>query len=121
MSDPLVVPPALSAEQWRDALHPQIERGFPDEPDNPIEIANALNWRSEAACAHGRYEEGIAFANAALPDDSPYKITRRDVELLREAGEALPDYGAKALGDLLVALAAKLHALLPPESQEGNA
>ena len=68
----------------------------------------------------------IALANAALPDDSPYKITRADAiatanaaTLLNAVQELAPDapddlgvgYGITHLRNL----AAKLAALLPPE------
>jgi hypothetical protein len=68
----------------------------------------------------------MALLNAALTDDSPYKITRDDVKLLRVARDAgrIEDinpvrYAGRPLhfGEQirLGELAAKLAALLPPE------
>src|SRR5688572_10201737 len=113
------IEPALSAEEWRDVLHPQIERGFPDEADSPQEVADGLHWRSEAECAHRRYARGIALANAALPDDSPYRITRADVGALRALFDELqgvwPGWPVNGPDQTVYRLADKLAALLPPE------
>ncbi len=75
------IAPALSAEEW--AFRSGITLGV-----------------------HGSLPRMIALANAALPDDSPYKITRGDVDALRlESGPSEA---------FLFRLAAKLAALLPP-------
>jgi hypothetical protein len=60
----------------------------------------------------------MALANAALPDDSPYKITRADVALLRKWNTyANTYYAAELTVEESVQwnrLIAKLAALLPP-------
>lgn len=55
----------------------------------------------------------MALGNDALPDDSPYKITRDDVELLRDAVTDLANYDR--VRRRLEPLAGKLAALLPPK------
>ena len=67
----------------------------------------------------------MALANAALPDDSPHRITAADVVALVQGAEtidaldnfayATPDPATRADADALRRLAAKLRALLPPE------
>lgn len=67
----------------------------------------------------------VALANAALPDDSPYKITHADVrrcldvaagiEVEYAAGHQLQRFATAALIGEWRTLAAKLAALLPPE------
>lgn len=52
----------------------------------------------------------IALLNDLLPADSPYKITRDDVELVEYQAGRVPDGYRR-----MIALAAKLAALLPPE------
>ena len=57
-----------------------------------------------------------ALANAAMPDDSPYKITRADVDLVREIVRLIGDAECNNWPeDDLGSLATKLGALLPPE------
>ena len=51
----------------------------------------------------------MAVANACLPDDSPYKITRADVDLVRSSVDRA------GYPETLIDLADKLAALLPPE------
>jgi hypothetical protein len=61
----------------------------------------------------------MAVCNHALPDDDQWKITSRDVGLMRdiasglEAADDIP--GARGSGRTLHRIAAKLAALLPPE------
>ncbi len=92
MSDELK--PALSAEEW--AL-----------PNGP---ARQHIWD------HGGLEQLIAVANAALPDDSPYKITRADVEELESVAADAINAARWSERDVapLRAIAAKIAALLPP-------
>jgi hypothetical protein len=52
----------------------------------------------------------LALANAALPDDSPYKITRADVGAI-----LYTDPDSDEFGPVMERVAAKLAALLPPE------
>lgn len=58
----------------------------------------------------------LQLANAALPDDSPYKITRADVDALGVAATLIEDlkYLASGRPAELRVLAAKLAAPLPP-------
>lgn len=69
--------------------------------------------RSVAVSAKNETEALLALANAALPDGSAYKITRADVQALREVISCLADIGKYT--DDVEQLAAKLAALLPPE------
>lgn len=57
----------------------------------------------------------MAYSNAALPDGDPRKITRRDVERLREGAAVMPTEGWRNEEDFVLQLAAKLAALLPPD------
>jgi len=67
------------------------------------------------------FPQVAALSNAALPADSPYKITREDVDGLLAAAVALEARADKwnmletGMREALRALAAKLAALLPPE------
>lgn len=79
---------ALSEQEWADELR------------TITHVDPSLMARMTALCNH------------ALPPDSPYKITRADVDLLRADFDELADRGggtARAFG-----LLAKLAALLPP-------
>jgi len=101
MSDELK--PALTPEEWRAAL------------DNVFVLqAMALEAVSPE---RGNAVRGIALLNAALPDDSSYKITRKDVYVMECAASAIrAEYGSDDEDALeLDRLAAKLNALLPPE------
>ncbi len=94
MSDELK--PALTPEQWR-ALAISGEWRLDGE--------NLLSMRPPAIVAC------VAMANGALPADSPYKITRADVDALRSiSDQAASEFHVYGLDDL----AAKLSALLPP-------
>lgn len=57
----------------------------------------------------------VAYANNLLPDDSLYKITRADVEMLRAAAAAAGDATDFGFMEGLEQFAVKLGALLPPE------
>lgn len=60
----------------------------------------------------------MALCNAALPDDDPRKLRQTDVAMLRNvAGDYETPNGHVMTGRLLLALAAKLAALLPPEAK----
>lgn len=94
------IPPALTPDEWASMDHPHTI-------ENAVEIA-AATWN---------YPQAMALANAALPDDSPHKITRADVDFLRD--ELGGDWW---LGDpedpdapRMKRILAKLYALLPPE------
>jgi hypothetical protein len=114
------IPPALSPEEWAD-----VESN---------EIGSSV-YRPGVYCTHlfprhrvnfaGGDDDGViqvgnddapfvmALANAALPDGSPYKITRDDVEEIGEAYEHYRDMQAPGYR-AFQRLAAKLAALLPP-------
>jgi hypothetical protein len=87
------IEPVLSAEEWREWIE----------------------WRAanEPGGVDPSHEVSIALANASLPDDSPYKITQTDIDLIRESHDPARDSHDVAL----LALAAKLAAFLPPVSK----
>jgi len=77
-------------------------------PDSELDIGDTI-WTGEPVASL------IALANYALPDDSPYKITQADVELIRDSAEEFRvswPVGERGL----LAVAAKLAALLPPQA-----
>lgn len=91
-----------------DNIEPALTQGeWADPPDT---YGLCVEW-------DGNESKIIAIANASLPDDSPYKITRADVGaiestvdvLRREFGQDDEDAEAMEI------VAAKLAALLPPE------
>lgn len=110
------ITPALSEEQWARSAD-----GVEEFVWNGRTFSNAGMADDEAA------RTVAALANAALPDDDPRKITRADVENLKQIVWELkqgvrdeppnnPDrVGKYARGDAAFSLAAKLAALLPPE------
>ncbi len=110
------IKPALSAEEWatdlgsaeRDGAWVYAAKGFAGVVVGRDDQKTGVHLSEDALPAL------IAIANAALPDDSPYKITRDDIGLIGYAIMALhhrPVNQAK-----LDSLAAKLEALLPPPS-----
>jgi hypothetical protein len=126
-TDAKQVPPALSAEEWQ-AMNLRREGGDQAVQWRANLQSFAPGWislyceypthpglRSSANIQPELWPGVIALANAALPDDSPYKITRADVEACRAAGQRTwhdPIHGEPP--DVLAQLAAKLEALLPP-------
>lgn len=59
----------------------------------------------------------MALANARLADDSPYKITREDLEIARAvAGDPFDSLEHYENRDKWAGFVAKLTALLPPDS-----
>lgn len=118
-TDAKQIAPALSAEEWANVLRPNEARGFPEDGE-PYEDRRAAaksfgSWKMDT----GHFPQALAAANAALPDDSPYKITRDDVGRLRDIAVGLESAtdipGAMGSGRTLHTLADKLAALLPPE------
>jgi hypothetical protein len=106
-TDAKQVPPALSAEEWQEADARRV-RAFVQATDDLPPHLRPEAWGHQPQVA-------LALANAALPDDSPYKITRADVEACRAAGPRTwhdPIHGEPP--EVLARLAAKLEALLPP-------
>ncbi len=95
------VAPALSAEEWK-----QLEIPFAGNiyQERMLGVFVEDGWRYKMA-------KVIALANAGMPDESPHKITRDDVERLREA-MTMPCYSTL---HALEPIAKKLAALLPPE------
>lgn len=97
MSDELK--PVLTADEWREI------RG---EFAPPYWIDSNVESMSDTERV-----EAIAVLNDALPDGSPYKITRHDVELVAAMAD---DNKFRAVEDELRTLAAKLAALRPPDN-----
>jgi hypothetical protein len=124
--------PALTPEEWAGRKRPQY---YGEQPCIQLWSSGAIDlsrdvqrdgeWApgdrvsidaGDTASAHAL----MALANAALPDGHPNKITRDDVQRVyvaqQDAAEKYP-HAAEAgwLAPGLLALAAKLAALLPPE------
>jgi hypothetical protein len=134
------IPPALSAEAWATR---EIEEIGPPGDSFTVWISDEPGWRGGLQI---RADDGyatipsvlcpgvMALANAALPADDPRKITRADVELLREAvyaACACGDRDLRATGagfeereyhqrraDQWATVVAKLAALLPPKERD---
>jgi hypothetical protein len=92
------IPPALTSERWRE-LRPGVSAARMTTPSADM-------------------VDEIIILNAALPDDSPYKVSGADVINLEAAASAIDGEWAVApgtddLANALHALAAKLRALLP--------
>ena len=111
MTNETKIQPSLTPEEWAKG---SADRGlygvdWQRHPDSPIAlfIADASETTSVDRPALPAL---IALANAALPDDSPYKMTQQDVRCLEIAAQSALDYG-----DQVIRIAAKLAALLPPE------
>lgn len=111
MSDQQITP-ALTPEEWAEAL----ERGglskdgtyyLPERAPDGLTVG--ITSEIGTFFDHQELPTLIALANHALPDTDPRKITREDVELVKQAhglSRQIPDFDR---------LAAKLAALLPPE------
>ena len=118
MSDELK--PALSAEEWaRIAIPTPITAPGRSVRVEVVDAGLLIGPREFI----GRDDVPalIALANAALPDDSPYKITRDDVTILDQLVCVIPN--GVGLGDdpngarrWLRGFVTKLAALLPPLS-----
>lgn len=118
-----VVVDALAFERDDGGIHlPNADDPSDDVP--PFERPRALLIDTEGN--PGRVDAPIlpaliALANERLPDGDPYKITRADIELVRESAERVAAFffegGAPGETErrALLTLAAKLNALLPPE------
>jgi hypothetical protein len=101
-NDDQSIEPALTPENWR-----RLEK-FPFF----VRDGRLFEWIDVGAVAVDQLEGVIALANAALPNDSPYKITRADVEHLQQ-------FASEERSAILERLADKLKTLLPPK--EGDA
>lgn len=101
-----------------DRIYPALT---PEEWEDPPDLYDTLvRWETE------ELPRIIAFANHDLPDSHPNKFTREDVRVLREEGDDLVGYASDAEtpeewerqkhnGSVLLRLAARIEALLPPE------
>lgn len=105
------IKPALDETQWaawREGRTIELERF----PGGRAAIHPAQYRELRYAAEH------MALNNAALPDDSPYKLTWADVALLRdEAHEWETHSGFGEQGRAIQRLAALIAALLPPEGR----
>jgi hypothetical protein len=107
------IAPALSADEWKEkhAARPghdgEIAVCVTDDGLGVGYHADKLgqDWMYPTRAGAAAF---IALANAALPDDSPYKITRADLAMLETCETYEPDYGG------LARLQRKIAALLPP-------
>lgn len=121
MTDPTnPIPPALSESEWRsvpatidhvaisgDALV-FVGARYGDRPGAPAMVIFPADG----------FAPIVALANAARRDDDPGKLRQTDVAMLRNvAGDYETPEGYVMTGRLLLALAAKLAALLPPEAK----
>ena len=109
------IAPALTPEEWR--IYDRAVESAREKGD--ALIYSVRPWIVNAGSTRESLPRAMTIANAALPDDSPYKITRSDLDKLDCAASALRhEYGSddEDAADL-DALAAKLAALLPPEGQ----
>lgn len=109
------VKPALTADEWASDDFGNAERS-----GQWVYAANGFSgivvgWKNKMSgicLGEDILPAVMAVANAALPDDSPCKITRDDVALIHETWEGDRGY---MNADKLRRLSAKLAALLPPE------
>lgn len=106
------IKPALTPEEW--AIGGKEHSSFRIIDGAPVRW-DVCEWCAIDSDTAG---EMVAIGNAALPNDSPYKITRGDVKAIKRAGH----YGSNGAAvltperlDELLAIADKLAALLPPE------
>ena len=98
-----IVPPALTPEQWQDATaHGYAHDAPPLEPGAPPEM---LHY-------------SMAMANALLPAGDPRKLTHADATALWLAAHQL---SGTIAGATCATVAAKLAALLPPDSPPARA
>jgi hypothetical protein len=114
--------PALTAEEWaaRSRFGKSVlggseteGRAFLDEESERDGDSSLVITYDSAVVAQAIPTDEvlrvIALANAALPDDSPYKITHDDVDVARGMFNPGDDRDA-----MILRLAAKLEALLNP-------
>jgi len=124
--------PALTVEEWAAwRIEPLSLKGqlvVHDDADgleivtyeNPGDVAGMAKFKIDT-WDRGGIAGVMALANHALPDDDPRKITRADVENLRDEARAQREqYSDEHMGLWLDGLADKLAALLPQEGSTGN-
>lgn len=123
------IQPALSAEEWADLFTDPYDDSVPDERIMGVACSDRMPtahvfdgtlYLNAIADHDTDLPQLMAVANAALPDDSPHKITRADVARLEGFANWIREelhYNEGAVADTvrLSDLAAKLAALLPPE------
>jgi hypothetical protein len=129
------IKPALTAEEWRlrHVENVGLVWRVSDDTTGLVEIEARpyrATWsgdRPDFALVADRINQGIAchrvdaamaLANAARPDSDEGKITRADVNALEQSAALIAELSGYAHADRLaelIALAAKLAALLPPE------
>jgi hypothetical protein len=112
------IPPALTAEQWRDEQYirsPWFSVSIHISGDDERGIVTEDGGDSTGAYLPSDLHATLALANHALPDGDPRKITRAMVEEI----ESCVRFAASIVvhGDASPARAAvaALRALLPPE------
>lgn len=115
MANETEVPPALTREQWRESWAsenrkdgvPLVEGGMLVVPyDNEVVVQEIPT---------NQLPRTIALANELLPDDSPYKITRADVNALGALIGLALEEGFRSDSKAAEPLYDKLTALLRPE------
>lgn len=100
------IEPALTPEEWRDALSEDMRDGLAYEV--------SYLWGRE------RPHAAIAIANAALPDSDPRKLAREMVRYLLEIARFCESVSEERTGEIepetkLRDIAAALESYLPPE------
>jgi hypothetical protein len=100
------VPIAPSTEAWRWVVDGEVGHSL----RSTVDVEGGYPLESDAAPAI------LALANWQLPDDSPYKITRADVDHIEWVAEQMRKLNPISIDDemTLTRIAAKLTALLPP-------
>jgi hypothetical protein len=132
MSNDAHITGGLTPQEWVNWRHPMMDgrdAAVSDESTIQPGIPPALTleeWASARTGDHSvsailQYLEPedmpaiIAWANAALADGDPRKITRDDVKELIGAADGIDEEYGDGTGSGIRAVAAKLAALLPPE------
>ena len=98
--------PALSAEEWADITRYGV-------------VVSEIDVGPFHFGTNSSDESLLALANAALPDESPYKITPEDSRFLEQIALAHAEsgeYWQTRTAARLRAIALKLAALLPPKT-----
>lgn len=110
------IAPALNADEW-DAGEKWVGRSavtlFDECADGIVRIGFE-HPTSEAGVSGDLIAATVSLANAALSDADPRKITRLDVQVLREVVGYIEEHGRHH--EDVDALIEKLAALLPPEA-----
>lgn len=111
MKETAKIKPALSAGEWatRRGRYPDGDVAYTGRAqlDPDYDLVVTTDEGSTTTVPIEELPAILALANDALPDDSPYKITREDIQLLLRANYAPEDMAG------FLALRAKLAALLP--------